>query len=126
LRRPPQPLQPEKLRSLRPAFKPDGTITAANAPNNSDGAAAVVLVSGKKARELGLPVLARVRGWGEAAQAPEYFTTSPSLAIPKALRHAGVPIEKVDLFEINEGWGAVVLAMRMKNGAGRRSRGLAL
>ena len=78
-------------------------MTAANAPNNADGAAAVVLVSGAKARALGLSVLARIRGWGEAAQAPDLFTTSPALAIPRALAHAGVPIASVDAFEINEG-----------------------
>ena len=78
-------------------------MTAANAPNNTDGAAVLVLISGAKARELGIPVLARLRGWGEAAQAPDYFTTSPALAIPKALAHAGIPLTSVDLFEINEG-----------------------
>jgi acetyl-CoA C-acetyltransferase len=109
-----QPIQADKLRSLRPVFKADGgTVTAANAPNNADGAAVLVLVSGTRARALSLPVVARLRGWGEAAQAPEWFTTSPALAIPRALAHAGVSPADVDLYEINEGtaslWSCVCL-----------------
>ena len=85
-------------------------MTAPNASTISDGAAALVLISGDKARELGIPVLAKIRGWGEAEQAPEYFTTSPSLAIPKALKHAGIAPSEVDFYEINEAFSAVALA----------------
>jgi acetyl-CoA C-acetyltransferase len=97
---------------MRPAFITDGTgtVTAPNSSNLSDGAAALVLVSGRKARELGLPVVAKIRGFADAAQAPEWFTTSPAIAIPKALERAGVRIEDVDYFEINEAFSAVALA----------------
>ena len=106
-----QPLNEEKFRSVAPAFKKEnGTVTAPNASTISDGAAALVLISGDKARELGIPVLAKIRGWGEAEQAPEYFTTSPSLAIPKALKHAGISPAEVDFYEINEAFSAVALA----------------
>jgi len=100
----------DKLRTLRPIFKSDGTVTAANASKNADGAAVVVLISGSKAKELGIPVIGKIRGWGEAAQAPEYFTTAPALAIPKALKHAGLKESEVDFFEVNEAFSAVGLA----------------
>uniref|UniRef100_A0A453KIT2 Thiolase N-terminal domain-containing protein n=1 Tax=Aegilops tauschii subsp. strangulata TaxID=200361 RepID=A0A453KIT2_AEGTS len=92
-----------KLKKLRPAFKDNaGTVTAGNASSISDGAAALVLVSGKKAQELGLHVLARIKGFADAAQAPELFTTTPALAIPKALTNAGLESSRVDFYEINE------------------------
>ncbi|KAJ4827260.1 aspartate transaminase aat1 [Turnera subulata] len=100
-----------KLRKLRPSFKENGgTVTAGNASSINDGAAALVLVSGKKALELGLPVIAKIIGYADAAQAPELFTTSPSLAIPKALSSAGLDASKVDFYEINEAFAAVALA----------------
>ncbi|KAL3687260.1 hypothetical protein R1sor_013569 [Riccia sorocarpa] len=83
-------LDAAKLRKLRPAFKEGGTVTAGNASSNSDGAAALVLVSGKYALEKGLTVIAKVRGYADAEQAPELFTTSPALAIPKAVKRAGI------------------------------------
>ncbi|ONM02335.1 thiolase1 [Zea mays] len=102
---------PAKLKKLRPSFKENGgTVTAGNASSISDGAAALVLVSGQKAQELGLQVLARIRGYADAAQAPELFTTTPALAIPKAISNAGLESSHVDFFEINEAFSAVALA----------------
>ncbi|EON64194.1 acetyl-CoA C-acetyltransferase [Coniosporium apollinis CBS 100218] len=107
----PKNFNESKTRSLRPAFQPkDGTVTAANASPLSDGAAALVLVSEEKLKELGLKPLAKIRGWGDAAQNPSKFTTAPALAIPKALKHAGVKQEEVDAFEINEAFSVVALA----------------
>lgn len=101
----------DKLRSVRPAFKPSGgTVTAANAAPINDGAAAVVLVSEAKLLELGLTPLAKIRGWGDAAQEPERFTTAPALAIPKAIAHAGLTAADVDYYEINEAFSVVALA----------------
>jgi len=100
----------EKLRTVRPAFTQTGTITAPNASPLSDGAAAVVLVSTTALEKYNLTPLAKILGWGDAAQKPIKFTTSPSLAIPIALKHAGISIESVDFFEINEAFGVVALA----------------
>jgi len=100
-----------KLRTVRPVFVPGtGTVTAANASPISDGASALVLVSEAKLTELNLAPLAKIIGWGEAAKAPSKFTTAPSLAIPKALNHAGLSQEQVDFFEINEAFSVVALA----------------
>eukprot|EP00824_Muranothrix_gubernata_P021027 TRINITY_DN4312_c0_g1_i1.p1 TRINITY_DN4312_c0_g1~~TRINITY_DN4312_c0_g1_i1.p1 ORF type:complete len:433 (+),score=108.07 TRINITY_DN4312_c0_g1_i1:174-1301(+) len=96
-----------KLPTLRPVFKKDGTVTAANASSISDGAAAVVVMSGKKAKELGLRPLAKIRGFADAAHEPEFFTTAPSLAIPKALANAGVTKADVDFYEINQAFSVV-------------------
>ena len=102
---------PEKIKSMKPAFIPNtGTITAPNASPLSDGAAAVLLVSESKLKELNLKPVAKILGWGEAAQAPSKFTTAPALAIPKALKHAGVKKEDIDAFEINEAFSVVALA----------------
>ncbi|CAL9072581.1 unnamed protein product [Musa textilis] len=102
---------PVKLRKLRPSFKENGgTITAGNASSISDGAAALVLVSGKKALELGLQVIAKMRGYADAAQAPELFTTAPALAIPKAISNAGLEASQIDFYEINEAFSVVALA----------------
>eukprot|EP00267_Zea_mays_P057930 XP_023157966.1 acetyl-CoA acetyltransferase, cytosolic 1 isoform X1 [Zea mays] len=102
---------PVKLKKLRPSFKENGgTVTAGNASSISDGAAALVLVSGQKAQELGLQVLARIKGYADAAQAPELFTTTPALAIPKAIANAGLESSRVDFYEINEAFSAVALA----------------
>eukprot|EP00245_Coleochaete_scutata_P006011 TRINITY_DN20117_c0_g1_i1.p1 TRINITY_DN20117_c0_g1~~TRINITY_DN20117_c0_g1_i1.p1 ORF type:complete len:432 (+),score=99.39 TRINITY_DN20117_c0_g1_i1:73-1296(+) len=105
-----QRFDPAKMRQLKPIFKQGGTVTAANASPVSDGAAALVLVSGAKLKELSLTPLARIRGLGDAAQSPELFTVSPSLAIPKALAHAGVDKSEVEFFEINEAFSVVARA----------------
>ncbi|KAF7119625.1 hypothetical protein RHSIM_Rhsim13G0140200 [Rhododendron simsii] len=109
-----------KLRKLRPSFKESGgSVTAGNASSistdvnvfkYSDGAAALVLVSGKKASELGLQVIAKIRGYDDAAQAPELFTTAPALAIPKAIANAGLEASQIDYYEINEAFSVVALA----------------
>uniref|UniRef100_A0A2P2MCP7 Uncharacterized protein MANES_13G061200 n=1 Tax=Rhizophora mucronata TaxID=61149 RepID=A0A2P2MCP7_RHIMU len=100
-----------KLRKLRPSFKENGgTVTAGNASSISDGAAALVLVSGEKAVKLGLQVIARITGYGDAAQAPELFTTSPTLAIPKAISNASLNASQIDYYEINEAFSVVALA----------------
>ena len=107
----PKNLNIDKLKSMKPAFIPNGgTVTAPNASPLSDGAAAVVLVSEEKMKELGIKPLAKILGWGDAAQQPSKFTTAPALAIPKALKHAGVKQEDVDAFEINEAFSVVALA----------------
>lgn len=96
---------------MKPAFIPgSGTVTAPNSSPLNDGAAAVVLVSEAKVKELGLKPIAKILGWGDAAQQPNKFTTAPSLAIPKALKHAGVVQESIDAFEINEAFSVVALA----------------
>jgi acetyl-CoA C-acetyltransferase len=107
----PKNLNIDKLKAIKPAFKPaDGTVTAPNASPLSDGGAAVVLVSEAKLQELNIKPLAKILGWGDAAQQPSKFTTAPALAIPKALKHAGVSQEEVDAFEINEAFSVVALA----------------
>lgn len=99
----------EKLKTLKPAFEKEGTITAANASKLNDGASALVLVSEEKMIELGLKPLARIVAFADAAQAPEWFTTTPALAIPKALKWAGIDIKDVDFFELNEAFSVVGL-----------------
>jgi acetyl-CoA C-acetyltransferase len=100
----------EKIRSLRPAFSKDGTVTAANSSTINDGAAALVLMSEEKAEELGLKVLATIIGYADAAQEPKLFTTTPSKALPKALHKAGLSLSDVDYFEFNEAFAVVGLA----------------
>ena len=100
----------EKVASLRPAFSKDGTVTAANASTINDGAAAVVLMSEEKAKELGLTPLATIKGYADAAHEPEWFTTAPAKALPKALDRAGGSIEDIDYFEFNEAFSVVGLA----------------
>ncbi|CAI7839048.1 unnamed protein product [Closterium sp. NIES-53] len=99
-----------KLRLLRPCFKENGTVTAGNASAISDGAAAVVLASRQAAKQHGLNVLAVLRGFGDAEQAPSRFTTAPALAVPVALKHAGVEQSDVEYWEINEAFSVVALA----------------
>ncbi|XP_011628271.1 acetyl-CoA acetyltransferase, cytosolic 1 isoform X1 [Amborella trichopoda] len=101
---------PVKLRKLRPAFKEGGSVTAGNASTISDGAAAMVLVSGEKALNLGLHVIAKITGYADAAQAPELFTTAPALAIPKAVSNAHLEASQIDYYEINEAFSVVALA----------------
>ncbi|WP_026952373.1 acetyl-CoA C-acyltransferase [Algoriphagus mannitolivorans] len=100
----------DKIPSLRPVFDKNGTVTAANASTMNDGASALVLVSKEKAEELGLKPLAKIRGFADAATDPLWFTTAPALAIPKALKHAGVSSDEVSFYEINEAFSAVALA----------------
>ncbi|MDM1396482.1 acetyl-CoA C-acyltransferase [Myroides odoratimimus] len=100
----------DKITSLRPAFTKEGTVTAANASTINDGAAAVVIMSEEKALSLGLKPLAYIRGYADAAQEPEWFTTAPAKALPKALKKANVAIEEVDFFEFNEAFSVVGIA----------------
>lgn len=100
-----------KTKTLKPSFKPkDGTVTAANASPLSDGSAAVVLASAAYVKEHNLKPIAKILGWGDAAKNPSKFTTAPALAIPKALKHAGVSADQVDAYEINEAFSVVALA----------------
>jgi acetyl-CoA C-acetyltransferase len=100
----------DKIPSLRPVFEKDGTVTAANASTMNDGAAALILVSKEKAEKLGLKPLAKIRGYADAATDPLWFTTAPSLAIPKAIQNAGLTESEIDYYEINEAFSAVALA----------------
>ena len=99
----------DKIPVLNPVFTKEGTVTAANASTINDGAAAMVLMSEEKAVSLGLKPLAYIRGYADAAQAPEWFTTTPSIALPKALEKAGLSISDVDYFEFNEAFAVVGL-----------------
>ncbi|KAG5518922.1 hypothetical protein PMAC_002453 [Pneumocystis sp. 'macacae'] len=103
-------LDKDKLKVIKPAFKSDGTVTAANASSISDGAAALLLVSGKKVKELGLYPIIKILGWGEVSQTPNKFTTSPCLAICKALKSCGLSHSDVDYYEINEAFSVVAIA----------------
>ncbi|WP_419212107.1 acetyl-CoA C-acyltransferase [Maribacter sp. X9] len=100
----------DKIPNLRPAFSKDGTVTAANASTINDGAAALVLMSREKAKELNLQPLATIRGYADAAHEPEWFTTAPAKALPKALKKANLTIEEIDFFEFNEAFSVVGLA----------------
>lgn len=100
----------DKIAGLRPVFKKDGTVTAANASSLNDGACALVLMSKEKAEELGIKPLAKVLAYADAQQAPEWFTTAPAKAIPLALNKAGLKTTDIDLFEINEAFSVVSLA----------------
>ena len=104
----------DKIPSLKPVFKKDGTVTAANASTLNDGAAALVLMSADKAEELGIKPLAKISGFADAQQAPEWFTTTPSKAIPLALQKANIDIKDVDFFEINEAFAVVSIANNQK------------
>lgn len=100
----------EKIPNLKPAFEKKGTVTAANASTLNDGAAALVLMSKKKAEKLKLTPLAKIIGFADAEQEPAWFTTTPTVAVPKAIRMAGLIKEEVDLFEVNEAFAVVPLA----------------
>jgi len=97
----------DKITSLNPAFQKDGTVTAANASTMNDGAAALVLMSKEKADELGLRPIAKIIGYADAEQAPEWFTTTPSLAVPKAVAKAGLKMEDISYWELNEAFAVV-------------------
>lgn len=100
----------DRVPSLRPAFTKDGTVTAANASTLNDGASAVVLMSKEKAEELGLKPLAKIVGYADAAHEPEWFTTAPAKALPKAVAKAGLKMTDLDYFELNEAFSVVGLA----------------
>ncbi|MEM7367569.1 MAG: acetyl-CoA C-acyltransferase [Bacteroidota bacterium] len=100
----------EKIPNLRPVFTKDGTVTAANASTINDGASALILCSEEKVKELNLTPLARIVSFADAAQEPEWFTTAPTLAAPKALKQAGLTFNDVDYFEVNEAFSVVTLA----------------
>ena len=104
----------EKIPGLKAAFTKDGTVTAANASTLNDGASALILVSKEKAKELGVNPIAKIRGFADAAQDPMWFTTTPSLAIPKAMKVAGVDGKNVGYYEINEAFSAVAIANNIK------------
>ena len=103
-------VQFEKIPGLKPVFTKEGTVTAANASTINDGAAALVLMDGERMNALGLKPLARILGYADAAHDPMRFTTAPAIAIPKALKHAGIDAASVDFYEINEAFSAVALA----------------
>lgn len=100
----------DKIPTLKPTFQKDGTITAANASNLNDGAAAVVLVSGEQLKALGLKPLAKIISFADASQAPEWFTTTPVKAVNKALQKAGLTVNDMDFVEINEAFSCVPIA----------------
>lgn len=100
----------DKIPSLKSAFIKDGSVTAANASTMNDGASALILMSAEKAAALGLKPLARIKGYADAEQAPEWFTTSPSLAVPKAVAKAGLKLEDINYYELNEAFSVVGLA----------------
>jgi acetyl-CoA C-acetyltransferase len=100
----------DKIPELKPAFIKDGTVTAANASTMNDGAAAVVLMSKEKADELGIKPLAIIKSYADAEQAPEWFTTTPSLAVPKAVAKAGLQMSDIDFVELNEAFSVVGIA----------------
>jgi acetyl-CoA C-acetyltransferase len=106
----------DKIPGLKPAFGKDGTVTAANASTLNDGASALLLVSKEKAQELALKPIAKIRGFADAAQDPMWFTTTPSIAIPKAIKNAGVDKKDIGFYEINEAFSAVAIANNSKLG----------
>jgi acetyl-CoA C-acetyltransferase len=106
----PKAVKFDKIPMLKPVFKKDGTVTAANASTLNDGAAALVLMSKEKADEFGIKPLARIISYSDAQQAPEWFTTAPSKAIPLALHRAGLSSDQIDYFEINEAFSVVSIA----------------
>lgn len=106
----------DKIRSLRPVFQKEGTVTAANASTLNDGASALVLMSKEKMEALGLKAIAKIVSYADAAQEPERFTTAPSLALPKALDKAGLKTTDVDFYELNEAFAVVGIANNKKMG----------
>jgi acetyl-CoA C-acetyltransferase len=104
----------DKIPTLKPVFIKDGTVTAANASTMNDGASALVLMGKSKMDALGLKPLAKILAYADAEQAPEWFTTSPSLAIPKAVEKAGLSLDDIDFFEINEAFSVVSIVNNQK------------
>jgi acetyl-CoA C-acetyltransferase len=103
-------LKADKVPSLKPAFQKDGTVTAANASKLNDGAAALVLMSKEKADQLGIRPIAKIRSYADAQQAPEWFTTAPAKALPRAIEKAGLKPEQIEYYEINEAFSVVAIA----------------
>lgn len=97
----------DKIPELRPAFTKDGTVTAANASTMNDGAAALVLMSGEKVNELGLKPIAKILSYADAEQAPEWFTTTPSIAVPIAVKKSGLSVQDIEYWELNEAFAVV-------------------
>ena len=104
----------EKIPTLRPVFQKEGSVTAANASTLNDGASALILMSGEKVKELGVTPLAKIRGYADAAQKPEWFTTAPAKALPRAIEKSGLTASDVDFYEINEAFSVVALANNKK------------
>ncbi len=100
----------DRIATLRPVFEKDGTVTAANASTINDGAAAMILMSKEKAEELGVKPIAKLIGYADAAHEPEWFTTAPVKAVPKAIAKAGLTPDDIDYYEINEAFSVVSLA----------------
>jgi acetyl-CoA C-acetyltransferase len=106
----------DKIPTLKPVFQKEGTVTAANASTLNDGASALVLMSEEKVKELGLTPLAKIIGFADAEQAPEWFTTAPALALPKAANQAGISMSDIEYVELNEAFSVVGLAnMKLLN-----------
>ncbi|MBL0317626.1 MAG: acetyl-CoA C-acyltransferase [Flavobacteriales bacterium] len=106
----------DKVPALKPAFSKEGTVTAANASTMNDCAAALVLMSKEKMEALGLKPIAKIRGYADAEQAPEWFTTTPSLALPKAVKKAGLDMKDLDFVELNEAFSVVGIVNTQKMG----------
>ena len=106
----------DKIAGLKPAFSKEGTVTAANASTMNDGAAALVLMSSDKAVELGIQPLAVIRGYADAEQEPVWFTTTPSIAVPAAVKRAGLEMSEIDFFELNEAFSVVGIVNTQKMG----------
>ncbi|MBL7682177.1 MAG: acetyl-CoA C-acyltransferase [Flavipsychrobacter sp.] len=104
----------DKIPQLKSAFVKDGSVTAANASTMNDGAAALVLMSKEKAEALGIKPIAKIKGYADAEQAPEWFTTTPSIAVPKAVAKAGLKMEDINYFELNEAFSVVGIANMQK------------
>jgi acetyl-CoA C-acetyltransferase len=104
----------DKIASLKPAFGKEGTVTAANASTMNDGAAAIVLMSKEKADELGVKPIAKILSYADAEQEPEWFTTTPSIAVPKAVKNAGLQMSDVDFVELNEAFSVVGIVNSQK------------
>jgi acetyl-CoA C-acetyltransferase len=104
----------DKIAGLRPAFSKEGTATAANSSTMNDGAAALVLMSKEKAEALGIKPIAKIKGYADAEQAPEWFTTTPSIAVPKAVAKAGLKMEDINYFELNEAFSVVGIVNMQK------------
>ena len=104
----------DKIPQLKSAFVKDGSVTAANASTMNDGAAALVLMSKEKAEALGIKPIAKIKGYADAEQAPEWFTTTPSIAVPKAVAKAGLKMEDINYFELNEAFSVVGLVNMQK------------
>jgi len=97
----------DKIPSLKPAFQKDGSVTAANSSTMNDGAAALVLMSREKAEQLGVKPIGRIVSYADAEQSPEWFTTSPALAVPKAVQKAGLTMQDISYWELNEAFAVV-------------------